>query len=596
MTSSSPPPEDPLRSNALPTQSVSNHQALSDPPAGGADSDNTRSEAGVVLTKKSPVPDSLVRVQSLPGSDKAGSAEQVEKEQDIRRSKRHGSGRNMAAHLALERLGDYDGFTDEEEASSPPVAKSKPSRRPTTKTKPGPLPAAPPKPPPEPGAAPGATPMTVPHPEVPAAAAVDPPAPLGSIPLSAGNPSELTKLIERFLYYFGHVQTDGSPRPLMLPDMSDILGVHRRRLYDVINVLEAIGVMRRVGKLQYEFCGYDHFPAFFTQLHIEEKANAPVEDRSKRAPNPTLEAPSSSPSAHAAVKQQRSNTHSLFVLSKKLVRMLIVSQDPISLSQIASLLVGEGSPKATEAVPSTRSQKQITIERRLYDIGCVLGCLGLVERIYQKKRQPAFKWTYGWRPGNLHRPPELEVSVLSKQPPPTLDLQMRASIAANKAQREREPKKERGSKRKAEGEATAATNRPPNVPMFTAAESSAALAQFSGGYPMMFPPPQMLMPMSQEDQQKLMQQFLPGMNNMMNLMLPGTEGDPGDQVHFAALQQAMLMNPMMMMVPTPQKPGDDQMPPSFPMLPQVGGAQQPFMIPVEQEGEDVKQDKEDKDE
>lgn len=126
-------------------------------------------------------------------------------------------------------------------------------------------------------------------------------------------------------------QADGSPNQLMLNDVAEALGVPRRRLYDVINVFESIEVsrggigqgadggvwggelergahkqcqpsafacpsverarrrccppldappcppltwqvMRRVGKLMYEWVGFSHLPTLLEQL-AEDEAN-----------------------------------------------------------------------------------------------------------------------------------------------------------------------------------------------------------------------------------------------------------------------------------------------------------------------------------
>jgi hypothetical protein len=269
--------------------------------------------------------------------------------------------------------------------------------------------------------------------------------------------SELTLLCERFQYQFGHLQEDGTPALLMLNDVAEALGVPRRRLYDVINVFEAIEVMRRVGKLMYEFCGYDHLPTLLEQLYSDEINGRPVEDRVRRAPAPATtaaanaqvaaaaaaaaavvaeggdEAAAAAAAAAAAVEQGnqdgdqqpprgqpgRSSSHSLWVLSRRLVRMILRSDVAVSLTGAAAELVGPGGvPDPTQ----NRTQTQITVERRLYDIGSILCSLGLVERVYLKKRQPAFEWIYGWRPGNTHQPPELAVATMSRQPAPPLAL------------------------------------------------------------------------------------------------------------------------------------------------------------------------------
>lgn len=258
---------------------------------------------------------------------------------------------------------------------------------------------------------------------------------------SPAQKSELTLLCERFMHQFGHLQPDGSPTQLMLNDVAEALGVARRRLYDVINVFESINVMQRVGKLTYEFCGYDHLPALLEKLNNEEEAGVPVEDRIRRAPAvnaantaaPTTdepqpevqtEAPPQPPQPQPQMPSgggqgNRSTSHSLWVLSRRLVRMLLKSHGPIALTAAAAVLVG---PAGVTDPSEHRSQTQITVERRLYDIGSILCSLGLVDRVYIKKRQPAFEWVYGWRPGAPHPPPELAVAVMSRQPAPPLPL------------------------------------------------------------------------------------------------------------------------------------------------------------------------------
>jgi hypothetical protein len=260
---------------------------------------------------------------------------------------------------------------------------------------------------------------------------------------SASSKSELTNLCEKFLSAFGHLHPDGSASLLMLNDVAETLGVPRRRLYDVINVFESIDIMRRIGKLQYEFCGYDHLPQLLQQLANDEIAGLPVEDRIRRAPangrnslgsqqskrakavaDAAPGAPDQVPQeedpgviVHPGPPPPRTTSHSLYVLSRRLVRMLLTTTGAISLANAAAILVGPGG--VTDPMES-RSQSQITVERRLYDIGSILCSLGLVERVYLKKRQPAFEWIYGWRPGDTHAPPELAVATIARQPPPPM--------------------------------------------------------------------------------------------------------------------------------------------------------------------------------
>ena len=55
-------------------------------------------------------------------------------------------------------------------------------------------------------------------------------------------------------------------------------------------------------------------------------------------------------------------------------------QGPIPLAEAAGALIGADVPAAK------RAQAQITVERRLYDIGSILCSVGLIEKTYLGKR------------------------------------------------------------------------------------------------------------------------------------------------------------------------------------------------------------------
>jgi hypothetical protein len=136
--------------------------------------------------------------------------------------------------------------------------------------------------------------------------------------------------------------------------------------------------MRRVGKLMYEWVGFSHLPTLLEQLAEDEANGVPVEDRIRRAPTLIIVNEQGE-----EIGSGKGNSHSLWVLSRRLVRMLLKQQGPIALTAAAAVLVGPGGV----ADPSKhRSQTQITVERRLYDIGSILCSVGLLERIYMKKR------------------------------------------------------------------------------------------------------------------------------------------------------------------------------------------------------------------
>lgn len=55
--------------------------------------------------------------------------------------------------------------------------------------------------------------------------------------------SGLVLLCEQFTQRFGQLTADGAPRSLPLNEVAAALSVPRRRLYDILNVLEAVEVL-----------------------------------------------------------------------------------------------------------------------------------------------------------------------------------------------------------------------------------------------------------------------------------------------------------------------------------------------------------------
>ena len=267
-------------------------------------------------------------------------------------------------------------------------------------------------------------------------------APMQVNPITADNSkSELTRLSEMFQACFGHLSPSGGPTRMRLNDIVEALGVPRRRMYDVINVLESLEVMRRIGRLEYEFRGYDHLPDFLSLLMDEKDVVGWTETGSAKSPKcgvaasnavgsgasgrarrgSDLEKKSAAkngdmPAEEYVLVEKEVSSTSLWFLTRQLIRILLRKSEPVSLVSAATEFVE--THKSVKPVSNSRSQTQITVERRLYDIGSILCSIGLVKRVYVQKRQPSFKWIYGWRPGESHPPPELPVAILSRQPAP----------------------------------------------------------------------------------------------------------------------------------------------------------------------------------
>ena len=240
--------------------------------------------------------------------------------------------------------------------------------------------------------------------------------PRKNCPTKSGAKSELTKLSQIFQLCYGHLRPNGTPAKIRLNDVVEALGVTRRRMYDVINVFESLEIVRRVGKLEYEFRGYDNLPEFLCNLVEEGEIDEHVE--LPGLSNSTFECIDNKNvnlSDINCFQEKGMGSTSLWKLTRRLLQVMLKKFEPVSLATAASEFVR----KATLEQPSHgRPQIQVTIERRLYDIGSILCSIGLVERVYVHKRQPSFEWIYGWRPGDSHPPPQLPAAVLSRQPSP----------------------------------------------------------------------------------------------------------------------------------------------------------------------------------
>ena len=199
--------------------------------------------------------------------------------------------------------------------------------------------------------------------------------------------SALCLLCEDFLFKFGHMNEDGSPSVFQLHHAAGHCGVPRRRMYDVINVLEAVGVVQRTAKLKYVFKGYAKLPEILKD--IVETADIETEDKSV---------------GH---------------LTRKMICVLLKRGGMMATGEMAAKLIGPD--VAPQRIKKERSQRQITIERRLYDIASILTSIGLLERVLADKRVPTIIWTYGWSPGDDHDPPVLAVAKMALEPAPTLE-------------------------------------------------------------------------------------------------------------------------------------------------------------------------------
>lgn len=210
-------------------------------------------------------------------------------------------------------------------------------------------------------------------------------------PSPGGKSSRKDKSLGLLSENFLQLYADKIEDEICLDAVAGKLGVERRRIYDIVNVLEGVEVVVRKAKNRYTWLGLDGINKTLAKL----KALADSAPRLRTVPgtddNDKTEADegaahSPTTSFDTAINAQK-NSRSLGILAQRFIMMFLASKTRVvRLEDAAQCLVFQGCPEG----------KHKTKVRRLYDIANVLCSLKLIEKMVlsnQVGRKPAFVWT-----------------------------------------------------------------------------------------------------------------------------------------------------------------------------------------------------------
>ncbi|XP_042563969.1 transcription factor E2F8 isoform X2 [Clupea harengus] len=246
-------------------------------------------------------------------------------------------------------------------------------------------------------------------------------------------------LCHKFLARYPDYPNTAVNNDICLDDVAGELNVERRRIYDIMNVLESLHMVSRLAKNRYTWHGRSNLPQTLAMLRRvgEEQQygqqvqqirqwNLEREDREfdldgeeKENDEAFLQETDGEngqkemcfvelPGLEFKASVNSRKDKSLRVMSQKFVMLFLVTTPRVvSLEVAAKILIGE------DQVEDINKCKFKTKIRRLYDIANVLSSLELIKKVHvteERGRKTAFKWA---GPEDLPSPKEVPRTTFS---------------------------------------------------------------------------------------------------------------------------------------------------------------------------------------
>lgn len=198
----------------------------------------------------------------------------------------------------------------------------------------------------------------------------DPPTPEAASPVSSQPPerrqpaSSLRKICCSILSMYMLRENE----EICLKHLATELKTERRRVYDIVNILEAFDILAKKAKNVYVWRGLEEFRGKLVVLGVSAPALCPLKVFNFE---------------HRPIKSKKKM---LTYMSLRVLRFFGQQSQPINFGEIVRLCLCSDSQK------DYLSEKRASTTRRLYDIVNVLNALGLISKTYDEQHKKYYKW------------------------------------------------------------------------------------------------------------------------------------------------------------------------------------------------------------
>jgi len=205
-------------------------------------------------------------------------------------------------------------------------------------------------------------------------------------PASAQPTKSLSSLCSNFLELFKNAppptRDNNTGTTVEICQLTEHLGVKRRRIYDIVNVLEAIDLVCRVKKNTYRWNGKEGLSRWFAELQ-----RSGLEEEAAKA----LDVSSSIGNGGGKVKGMTQTAQRLIQI------FLVTGRREIAITDAAEQIM-----PFTAAEQSDRQKAMKQKCRRLYDIANVLQPIGVIQKKNAGSEARSFRWVYPISPQDMH--------------------------------------------------------------------------------------------------------------------------------------------------------------------------------------------------